>query len=328
MRYTASQFKNEADVAEIRFGTIGDIVDRIVIAEATVDQRGRPKPLTFEAATATGRFDPWLDKIEYVIVDDMPEGNTHLDDFARERHQRNALIRGMPDLQPDDLVYVSDLDEIPYPHVLDWAFEQRRAVRFGMDLFPYSLSFRWLDRGCRIATLGAVIHGRDILESGVCWAVLEDSRVEQLPGVNGWHLHNQGGVEVIRDKVEGMMDKWQHLIPLEWGGVPPEGFMSDEWIQDCIDHGKDLFGREYRPSEWVPTSALPGYVQRNLDRFVHMLVPRPENQDEIEAQPRCTCGAIYVEGVLNHFPYCRLAEEPGTFVFRQDSRSRPRAEDV
>ena len=182
MRYTASQFKNEVDVLEIRLGTIGHLVDRIVIGEATVDQRGRPKDLVFPQHRE--RFAPWMDKIEYVVIDDMPGGTAHEDDVARERHQRDALIRGMPDLKPDDVVYVSDLDEIPHPKALAEGFDNP-PMRFGMDMILYRLNWRWLDRGCRIGTLGAVVKGIDILERGVCWAVLWDSRVPQRPGISG-----------------------------------------------------------------------------------------------------------------------------------------------
>lgn len=60
MIFTASQYKNEDDVLEIKLETIGHLVDAIVIAEATVDQRGRPKPLNFP-------------------MTDLPNGQTSLD---------------------------------------------------------------------------------------------------------------------------------------------------------------------------------------------------------------------------------------------------------
>lgn len=326
MRYTASQFKNEVDVLEIRLGTIGHLVDRIVIAEATVDQRGRPKELVFPQHAE--RFAPWMDKIEYVVVDDMPLGDAHEDDVARERHQREALIRGMPSLQPEDLVYVSDLDEIPYPEALEEGFNNP-PMRFGMDLHLYRLNWRWLDRGCRIGTLGAVVRGQDILERGVCWAVLWDSRVPQRPGVSGWHLTYQGSVETLRAKITGMMDKAEQLV---MPGVDPLRILEDDWIQESIQTGRDIFGRTYRPTDWVDLDQLPPYVQQNRERFAHMLISRPSNQDEIEKIPRCTCGGVWIpdldEKQLSHFPYCRLTELPDTVILHADNRARPRAKDV
>lgn len=336
LRIMASQFKNELDVLEIRLETIGHLFDIIVIAEATVDQRGRPKALVFPDHQE--RFSRWANKLRYVVVDDMPVGGTHEDDVARERWQRDALVRGMPELRDDDLVYVSDLDEIPYPDVLQDALDRGERVRFAMDLFVYALNWRWLDRGCRVGTLGAIVYGKDILRKSICDAVLWDERVKGLPGVNGWHLTYQGGVEAIQAKITGMMDKAEHLV---MPGVDPAEVVTREWIQESIDTGRDVFGRTYRPSEWVDVDQLPPIVAAYPERYAHMMVPRPDNQDEIESQPRCTCGAVWapdtaqvmastgnVRGVLAHFPYCALADVPGTMIFDADNRARPRAKDV
>lgn len=330
MIYAASQFKNEVDVLEIRLETIGEYVDRFVLAEATTDQRGYPRELVF--LQHKERFEPWLDKIEYVVVEDMPPrdgpgGDTHEADVMRERWQRDALRRGMPDLRDDDLVYVSDLDEIPTPEALEEGLANP-PLRFGMDLHVYALNWRWLDRGCRIGTLGAVLHGIDILEMSVCWAVLWDQRVEGRPGVSGWHLTYQGGVEAIRSKITGMMDKHEALV---MPGVDPAEVLTDEWIERSIKTGTDIFGRTYRPTEWVDLDQLPPVVQKHPERYAHMMVPRPANQDEIEAQARCTCGGIFSDDefrTLMHFEYCALAGQPDVVVVPLDERAEPRAESV
>lgn len=299
MRYTASQFKNEVDVLEIRLGTIGHLVDVIVIAEATVDQRGRHKDLVFPQHWE--RWEPWADKIRYVVVDDMPEGEGHEWDQRRERHQRDALIRGMPDLRLDDLVYVSDLDEIPYPEALEEAFAHP-PLRLPMDLHVYALNWRWLDRGCRIGTLGAVVLGSAIRARGVCGAVLWDPDVKSRNEVSGWHLTYQGGVEAIRSKITGMMDRAEDLV---MPGVDPAVVITDEWIEESIRTGRDIFGRTYRNTDWVPVEELPAYVLENIGRFEHMLVPKPEFPP---LEPRCDCGGIFeADGTLAHFPRCRLA---------------------
>ena len=319
--FTASQFKNEVDVLHIRLATIGDLVDVIVIAEATVDQRGRPKPLVFPEHRE--RFRRWDEKIRYIVVDDMPTGSTHDDDVRRERHQRDALIRGMPDLQPDDLVYVSDLDEIPYPEALADGIANA-PLRFGMDLHVYALNWRWLERGCRIGTLGAVLNGEAILRQGVCHSVLWDNSVRSRPGVSGWHLTYQGGVESIRSKITGMMDKHEALV---MPGTDPASILTDEWIRGSIETGRDIFGRTFRPSEWVDLDQLPPIVQAKPDLFWHMMVPRPANQDEIESVPRCTCGGCYDKFYnVRHFEYCALMEEPGVDLISGERMQRPRAE--
>ena len=293
MIYTASQFKNEVDVLEIRLGTIADMVDVVVLAEATVDQRGRPKELEFPKHH--DRFAKWMDKIRYVVVDDMPGGTEHSDDVARERWQRDALIRGMDDLKPFDLVYVSDLDEIPTQYALSDGLNNP-PMRFPMDLHVYALNWRWLDRGCRAGTLGGVVLGQKILELGVCGAILWDSSVHSRGELSGHHLTYQGGVEKIRAKITGMMDKAEALIDRKlWYGKDGVGMtvndiLTDKWITESITTGRDVFGREYRPSEWVGIEEMPMYVREHPERFAHMMVPEPLHKS---TEPRCTCGGIY-----------------------------------
>lgn len=321
MIYSASQFNNENDVLEIKLETIGHLFDVIVLAEATVDQRGRPKSLNFDH----DRFSKWGDKIRYFIVEDMPTGTAHADDVRRERWQRDALLRGMPDLRPDDLAYISDLDEIPHPDALEDGF-RNAPLRFGLDMHVYSLNWRWLDRGCRIGSLGAVLTGESILRQGICQSVLWDSSVPSRPGVSGWHLTYQGGHEAIKSKITGMMDKAEALV---MPGVNADEILSDAWISRSIFEGHDVFGRTYRPTEWVDWDQLPPTVGENLDKYRHMMVPRPPDQDDIESKPRCTCGAVFqMDGQLGHYRYCAMAGLPFVLTVDGDNRIRPRSLDI
>lgn len=272
--WSGSQFKDELDVLEIRLGTIGHLVDRFVLVEATVDQRGRPKPLAFEQHQE--RFAPWLDKIEYVVVDDMPTGDSREQSWVRERFQRDAILRGMPDLAPDDLVLVSDLDEIPSPAALEDAL-QRPPVRFLMDLHVYRLNWRWTDRNEQIATLASVHTGAEYLAAGAVNPVALTVPQVVRPS-SGWHLTYQGSIEQLRAKMTGMADAfYEDLVPeaAKAGVSGPADFLTDEWIQGSIDTGRDIYARDYRASEWVDLDQLPPYVEENLERFAHMLVPNP-----------------------------------------------------
>lgn len=95
-----------------------------VLVEATTTFSGEPKPLYF--AEARARFARWADKIVHVVVDDMPKG---ADAWDAERFQRDACVRGIETAAPDDLILLSDVDEIPKPEVLARVIEEREALR-------------------------------------------------------------------------------------------------------------------------------------------------------------------------------------------------------
>lgn len=101
-------FFNELDLLEIRLQELWDTVDYFVLSEATISHSGKPKELHFDKNKA--RFEKYMSKIRHIIVDDIPETQ---DSWVRERFQRKALERGLTDMQPEDIVIVSDMDEIP-----------------------------------------------------------------------------------------------------------------------------------------------------------------------------------------------------------------------
>ncbi|MEL6372825.1 MAG: N-acetylglucosaminyltransferase [Pseudomonadota bacterium] len=116
--YDCFTFFNELDILELRLKELADHVDYFVVTEATKTFTGKPKPLHF--AENRERFARWEKQIIHVVVDDMPdEGNA----WTRERFQRDATIRGIAQAADDDIIMISDVDEIAYP------WELKRVTR-------------------------------------------------------------------------------------------------------------------------------------------------------------------------------------------------------
>lgn len=140
--YDCFTFFNEVDLLEIRLQELYDVVDYFVIAEANMSHSGNPKEYILEANWE--RFKPFHDKIKYLKIDDFPETK---DAWVREKFQRQALTRGLTDIQDDDLVIISDLDEIPRADIIDLIKEdenkyERYVLR--VPLFRYKFNFlKW-----------------------------------------------------------------------------------------------------------------------------------------------------------------------------------------
>jgi beta-1,4-mannosyl-glycoprotein beta-1,4-N-acetylglucosaminyltransferase len=103
-------FFNELDILELRLKELDAVVDYFVIGEATRTFSNEPKPLHF--TDNQQRFARFLPKIIHVVIDDLPAGG---DAWDREAFQRNALERGLERAGPEDVIMVSDVDEIPFP---------------------------------------------------------------------------------------------------------------------------------------------------------------------------------------------------------------------
>jgi hypothetical protein len=108
MIYDCFTFFNELELLELRLHELSGVVDKFVLVEATRTHSNQPKALVYQENRA--RFQEFHDKIIHVVVDDMPNAKNA---WALENFQRECIARGLVSCRPDDLVLVSDLDEIP-----------------------------------------------------------------------------------------------------------------------------------------------------------------------------------------------------------------------
>jgi hypothetical protein len=101
----------ELDLLEIRLEYLDPIVDHFVLVEARFTQLGNKKELYFEKNKQ--RFSKYLHKIVHVIVDSPI--STMYGSWDNEHYQRNNIRVGLDrlDLNRNDIVMISDLDEIP-----------------------------------------------------------------------------------------------------------------------------------------------------------------------------------------------------------------------
>ena len=101
-------------VLDIRLNTLNDKVDKFIIAEATKDHAGKDKKLNFKIEN----FSKFKDKIQYIVIDNLPinvkspKKGWH-ENHARDQFQRNSLEKGYKEFNDEDLIMISDIDEIP-----------------------------------------------------------------------------------------------------------------------------------------------------------------------------------------------------------------------
>ena len=104
-------FFNEFEVLKIRLDELSDVVDYFVLIESVETQRGRTKSLYFEENKHF--FSRYLDRIIHVALREMPV-KKGVGRWWREHYQRNCIARALEGkCSSEDIVLVSDLDEIP-----------------------------------------------------------------------------------------------------------------------------------------------------------------------------------------------------------------------
>lgn len=120
MLIDAFTFYNEADLLQLRLQTLREAVDYFIIVEMGLTHSGIRKPLLL--ADRLDRLDAPREKIVYIGVYDWPrvDVRNERERWVLENHQRDCIVRGLDQLGAgaDDVLLISDLDEIPDPNAL------------------------------------------------------------------------------------------------------------------------------------------------------------------------------------------------------------------
>ena len=132
--YDCITYCGEDLLLNIRFETLNNEVDKFIIIEGNKYFNGDKKSKFFDLK----KFKKFEKKIEYYFIEDFPEHNGN--NFAYEHYQRNQIIRGFNGLEPNDIVLLSDADEIP--NLLDINFNEinEKIILFKQDMFYYKFN--------------------------------------------------------------------------------------------------------------------------------------------------------------------------------------------
>jgi beta-1,4-mannosyl-glycoprotein beta-1,4-N-acetylglucosaminyltransferase len=281
-------FFNEVDILEIRLDELERVVDKFVIVESDHTFAGRPKPYFFEQWRH--RFRRWESKIVYRQLS-RPGLCYTTDEPARvenEVRQREELGRVVAELglAPDDIVVISDVDEI---WRADCAAGIRQALRHH-DVCRLQLrnhrgyinnlsNYAWngapsdAPAACRPDILAA--RGAEGLRP---WRQPERSNmsITLLPQA-GWHLSSLGGPEAFWIKAQN----FSHVVdPGRVIDIPGEeqeirvltGPLTQE---DCIANQRSYlahvpYAAQFSPltyDEFIIEQDVPACMKAHKERY-------------------------------------------------------------
>jgi beta-1,4-mannosyl-glycoprotein beta-1,4-N-acetylglucosaminyltransferase len=260
-------FFNELDLLEFRLKLLDPYIDHFVIAESNLTHSGRNKPYYFEENKK--RFEPWLHKIKYIPLKQSAEGlsfnkneisyNPESASWKLENEQRNALSAAGELTGDDDLVIVSDLDEIPDPVLLQKMKTPDEPIALSM-LFHYYF-FNCQNSGTERWWNGSIIVcGRQFNE--ITPQTLRDNR-NNYKRINkgGWHFSYLGGIEKIKQKIRS-------FAHTEFN---KDEFLQDEYLLKAINNGEDIFKRQGVAFTFVSPYYYPGRLRKLMQEYPSFL---------------------------------------------------------
>ena len=142
---------DEEIVLDVRLNTLNQFVDYFVIVESKYTHRGDIRNLKFNHK----KFEKFKEKIIYLIYENEPkeiEIINNEDDNGeksrkyilnaayRENGQRNFIKEGLINADDNDMILVSDLDEIPNLINVDFSQINEKIIMFKQDMFYYKFN--------------------------------------------------------------------------------------------------------------------------------------------------------------------------------------------
>ncbi|BDT68066.1 hypothetical protein os1_22480 [Comamonadaceae bacterium OS-1] len=271
--YDCFTYNGEDDLLWLRLETLKNVVDKVIIAEATRTFTGKEKKLRFDAS----KFGDFSKKIEYIIVNDLNPNPAS--PWDNENHQRNALARFISlqtsnPLKDDDWIILSDVDEIPRPDSIK-KFDPNRYKSGLLEQRNYFYAFNnqaqsdgindeWW-RKVRVTTFkqfnewfGSMQSLRDFRTTGPMrgfkryWNKLKTQNLSDA----GWHFSYLMTPEEIIEKLAAFSHQEVNIPDIA----------NIEYLRKCISERKVFFGNG--KCNVVPLDySFPEPLRNNLDRF-------------------------------------------------------------
>lgn len=283
-------FFNELDILDIRLRELQGIVDVFILLECEETLAGIKKPLIFEENQE--RFKQFLPSIRHVKLRGLPPllEDTEKNRFWLEAYQRNSIMLGLAgyNIQPDDLVLVSDVDEIPKQNAIKeilnniadgevWIVKQKVYHRYFDRPRVRPTDFPWLGTvGVRYNAFSKILPQdlrRRWAKAGEYWTPAHEADPSRrFVETGGWHLHSFGSKSAYEYKTANFAHGARGGIAGTYGDprqVRPAAIAREEESSvKPLEASVQIYLSE-RISDQL-SDDIPDAVQRDLATFYHL----------------------------------------------------------
>ena len=256
------QYFNEDHIADLRFNILNEYVDFFVVVESTVNHQGQTRKLHFDK----NKYKKFQNKIVYIEVDDTPDNikKPHTGgESLVEQHQRNSIMKGLNKSQDNDLIILSDVDEIPDLNKLK-VFDKNKYAVFSQKMFMYKLNLLNLNENnwhgskiCLKKNLKSPQWLRNLKFKKYPFWRIDKQKNLQIIDNGGWHFAYLQDVKNISKKIKSFAH----------GEFNKAEIVSEKNIELKIKQSEDVLGRGYKIKKIEIDSSYPKYIINNKDKL-------------------------------------------------------------
>ena len=288
-------YYDEDLILDLRLNYLNNYVDKFIIVESTYTHSGQNRKLLFVKI----KFSKFKDKINYVVLDKRPvdlftinnsdsehEKNSKfiLNAVKRENLQRNTILEGLNLASPNDLIIISDIDEIPNLEDNNIKIIKNKIIFFKQKYFHYKFNLKlekyiWHgSKACKKKNLISPQWLRNIKSKAYSfWRIdtlFSNKKYQDIKFIErgGWHFSNLKKPADIEKKMKTYLHHREYdLNPL---GVNK--------IEQIIANKKAIYNlnadqreNKYDSSQNLieaDINEMPSYVVSNLEKYKDWIV--------------------------------------------------------
>ena len=208
--FDCTTFYNEKMMMDVRFNILNEYVSKFIVVESIYSHSGEKKELNFDI----NDYPKFKEKIKYIVIEDEPEGllkndknkenlsYKRLNSIKRIEQSYNYMSKGIEDASDEDLIMLSDNDEIPNLQQLDFKKIKNNYILFEQLFFYFKFNLLydrmlWFGtKACRKKKLKSFSNLRNIKNKKYPFWRLDsfftnDKKIDlKIIKKGGWHFTN------------------------------------------------------------------------------------------------------------------------------------------
>ena len=275
---------------DLRLNSLDKFVKKFVITEATYTHNGSPKKLNFNI----NKFKKFESKIIYLVYDQEPSQIEKIvskdtedeksrkyimNALFRENAQRNFINRALNNLDNEDVILVSDVDEIPNLKGINFEEKKSKIILFKQDMLYYKFNlklpnFIWTGtKACKKKNLFSPQWLRNIKNRKYPFyridTLFSKTKYTNIKVIieGGWHFTNIKTAEEIRNKLKSYLHHREFDVdPISVEDIN-KIINNKIAIYDLnVDKRSNKFGNG-KKLENYEINSLPKYLQNNSEKY-------------------------------------------------------------
>jgi len=288
--YDCFMFFDEELLLDLRLNILDEYVDKFIITEATYMHSGKSKKLNFDI----NKFSKFKEKIIYNVIDKQPSNLVSInkeDDKEttgkklinnsnkREHYQREMALKSLGEADPDDIILINDVDEIPNLKNVDFMKVNKKLIIFKQKMFCYKFNLLYEgicwhgSRACKKKDFISPQWLRDTKHKkypmwrlDTLFSKIKYSSIHYVEN-GGWHFTNIKTPEDIEKKYLNFL----HHQDFEYSKLKLED------IRRIVKNKKILYDYnvDQRNYKWgstksltkIPLYDMPDYINKNKDKY-------------------------------------------------------------